>query len=311
MHISGSKVAIGAVVGAGIAAAAGLGIDGLIDHSLVQQGAEFTLDKLANSQELVNQGIAYYAPPTGFEQLTQFLSDKASQIGDALTINGSDITVQTLQGPAQITNVAQLQSLIAGGTLSEPVEAHLRSIVEQFSAHAAETAQSAVTQAVPLTVPDSAVTQITDVLKGQEGIFYGPNTLASGVHMIDPSSIDGLVKVPLSNGGELFVHPEKFAEAFNGLTQGATSDQMLALQELKSYTNPLLTGKVVAAGAGAGGALGAALSAMTRHEDTQQSFADRVGQRQAQALAARKSEGQPWAEFVQAEPVVNGPSVTR
>lgn len=309
MQISGSKVAIGAVIGAGIAAAAGLGIDGLVDETLARQGAEFTLDKLANSPDLVNQGVAYFEKPTFMEHVARIAGNTAEQVGSLFQVsdNGS-IVANTLEGQVVVTDTKQLASLLEQGALSSAAQTQLQGIIEQFNAQI-PAAPAAPVAVAPTALPQTSASELSAALKGldasQSVLGIAP---ISGIEFVSPSQMQDVVRVPLAGGGDLYVNHEKLVEHFDTLAQGANPQQLEALSELKMYTDPMFNNTTLAAGAGAGALVGAGKSALESGQGKR--FTDRVSPRQTQSAPSR-GEGQSWAQAVQQAEQPGGQSFTR
>ncbi len=295
MQINGSTVALGAVIGGGIAAAAALGLDSLVDADLVQKGAEHTVGQL--NQELVNKGVAYYAPPNFLESVTNALGDvvKNSGLGSE-----NDIIVNTLSGPKSI-DASTLEKIIATQNLSESVEEHFVKLLNDHNAAAAGSSAAIA--------PNAVATELSELLQSQNvGI-------GDGIASMHPTDIKGLVQIPLSDSGDLYVHPEKFVEHFDTIAKGANPEQLEGLKALKDHLTPALDMETVGIGAGVGGLTGAAVSAMkpqTRLIAGAPRGAQPMQMQLSQERPVMPKEEQPWAaRMAQAQPQVDGTQILR
>lgn len=306
MQIQASKVAVGAIVGAGVAAAAALGLSGSLDQELIQQGAEAAVKKIAESPDMVQHGIAFVAQPTLTEQFGNYVAERAGELGQALNVySPHEIVINTLQGPVEIANITQLQSLLESHTLTPEAENQLRQIVAGFLAHASQGVAGAET-----ILPNSPLVELSQKIHDLDSLWAGNKPYLNGLATIHPENIDGLVKVPLTNGWDSYIDPEKFTTHFGTLTQGATPAQLTAFNELNSLLNPSMGTTIPAAGAGAlgGGLLGAMASGKPENN---RRFTDRVQPKAAAAITAKKPEQQAWVQTVQAGAEQTPPQVTR
>ena len=303
MHINAARVALGAVAGAGVIAAAAAGLDALVDDKLVQTGVEQTLHQIAGNNELIRHGIAYYAQPTLLEQFGSFASDKLGDAGQALGIwNPNEIVINTLQGPVEIGNIKTLETLLSNGSLQGPAQDQLRGIITEFVNHASQQTGGQI----PTVNLDTPAAELSDALHKLDSVFYS-KSLLNGITTINPATISGLTQMPLSNGGELYVHPEKFVEHFDTLTKGLSGTQLEAMEALKAHLTPALDLETIGIGAGVG-ALAGAVS-----DPVEKKFTDRIQPRAAQPVQPKRAEGQPWVQVAQAEQQhqADGPRATR
>lgn len=254
MTIDATKVGLGVLAGAATVGAVTLGLDALlVDDDLLRRGAETAAETLATSTDLVEKGVGYYTPPTLIERMGNVISENAGKLGEALGFSDNQIVVQTLAGPALITDIDTLQELLTDKSLSPEVQAKLEGVVHQFIDQAKAAAAGAGQEWTML--GGTTAEKLATAIDKMESLTSRP--WFNGVEQIDPASLKDFVHLPLSDGGELHLHPEKFADNFAAFT-GGTAAETAALEALKSHVAPMLTtGQTIALGAAGGGVLGA------------------------------------------------------
>lgn len=304
MHINGARVALGAVAGAGVIAAAAAGLDALVDDKLVEQGVNHTLQQIAGNNDLIKHGIAYYAQPTMLEQFGSYAADKLGDAGQALGVwSPNEIVINTLQGPVEIGNINTLSNLLNSNDLSAAAKTQLQGVITEFVNQASQQSNG---QIVALGA-NSSVTEMSQALHDIDSYFSGKTQLLNGITTINPASIPGMVEMPLSNGGDLYVHPEKFVAHYDALTHGLKGQELEAMEALKAHLTPALDLETIGIGAGVGGLAGAASSA------AEKKFTDRIQPRAAQPVQPGRAEGQSWVQAAQADQQqqMDGPRVVR
>lgn len=309
MQIQASKVAVGAIVGAGVAAAAALGLSGSLDQELIQQGAGNVADALASGAVPAGE-VGYYVPPTGFEQFITHMSDEASKagsdLGKLLTITPERaIEIQTISGPVTFTEagVDKLQAFVDTLPADHPLHAPLTAAITDFHASAVPT--------VPPAVPAAASATVAPLTPGQQLVesIKALDIVGDGISQTHPSQIAGLQQFSLPSGGEVYLNPEGFVKHYDTLAAlpSASSD---GLAELKNLVAP--SHMNIAGFAGAGALGGGALAALASGKpENNRRFTDRVQPKAATATLAKKPEQQAWAQTVQAGAEQTPPQVTR
>ncbi len=309
MQIQASRVAVGAIVGAGVAAAAALGLSGPLDQELLEKGAASVADALTSGAVPAGD-VGYYVPPSGYEQFVNHLGDEiskaGSELGKLLAITPDRaIEIQTLTGPVTFTEagIDKLQTFLDTLPSDHALRAPLETVISDFHKSAVPAVASVVSPVAPLApAPLTPGVQLAESIKALDA-------LGDGISQTHPSQIPGLQLVNLPNGGELYLDPEGFVKHYNTLAAlPGTSDT--GLLELKNMVAPSYAG--VAGIAGAGAVVGAGLGAMSDGKpENNRRFTDRVQSKAPPVALVKKPEEQNWVQTVQAGAEQTPPQIVR
>lgn len=285
MQINVPRIAVGAVITGGIGALAALGLSGLADDELVQQG----VSQLANTaggtgaEADALRGVVYLDPANAMERIW----DKVGNAFASAPELTSPVTVPTAIGDVVIDSLDKAKELLNNDAISNIDKKALT---------------DAITAATGVEIPSVTISE--EALKQAD-------QLAKLGETVSPDDIKGLTHIELPDGTDVYIHPEKLAEWANNQKELGQP----VLEVLKAVDPKLLEGGAI------GAATGGTLAALTggkgnapQMPDAEEGiqvarFQDRVPQpRQFSADAIRPKAGNWVEQTQQQQPSSDSPS---